>query len=90
MTIAITGADGQLGRALTALLPDAVALRRADLDITDPAAVRSHDWSGVDVLINAAASTDVDGAETPEGRVVAWAAMPSKRAARSWPRSTRA
>jgi dTDP-4-dehydrorhamnose 3,5-epimerase len=74
VTIAITGAAGQLGRALTALLPDAVALHHADLDITDPAAVRSHDWSGVDVLINAAASTAVDRAETREGRVAAWAA----------------
>ena len=65
---------GQLGRALTALLPDAVALSRADLDVTDAAAVAAHDWSGVDVLINAAAYTAVDQAETPEGRVAAWAA----------------
>lgn len=74
MKAAILGAGGQLGRALTALLPDAVALHRAALDITDPAAVRSHDWTGVDVLVNAAAYTAVDRAETPEGRVAAWAA----------------
>ena len=74
MKTAILGADGQLGRALTALLPDAVALRRADLDVPDAAAVAAHDWSGLDVLINAAAYTAVDRAETPEGRVAAWAA----------------
>jgi dTDP-4-dehydrorhamnose reductase len=74
MTVAILGADGQLGRALTALLPDSPALRRADLDVTDAAAVAAHDWSGVDVLINAAAYTAVDRAETPEGRAAAWAA----------------
>ena len=74
MKIAILGAGGQLGRALTAFLPDAVALRRADLDVTDAAAVAAHDWSGIDVLFNAAAYTAVDRAETPEGRVAAWAA----------------
>ncbi len=74
MKVAILGAGGQLGRALVALLPDAVALHRADLDVTDAAAVAAHDWSGIDVLINAAAHTAVDRAETPEGRVAAWAA----------------
>lgn len=71
--IAVVGADGQLGRALHALAPDAVALRRGDLDVTDAAAVAAHDWSGVDVLVNAAAYTAVDRAETAEGRVAAWA-----------------
>lgn len=74
MNVTILGAGGQLGRALTALLPDATALHRADLDATDAAAVAAHDWSGVDVLINAAAYTAVDQAETPEGRVAAWTA----------------
>jgi dTDP-4-dehydrorhamnose 3,5-epimerase len=78
MKVAVTGAGGQLGRALTALLPDAgfeaVALHRADLDVTDAAAVAARDWAGVDVIVNAAAYTAVDGAETPEGRVAAWAA----------------
>jgi len=72
--ITILGAGGQLGRALAALLPDAVALHRNDLDVTDAAAVAAHDWSGLDVLINAAAYTAVDTAETTEGRVAAWAA----------------
>jgi dTDP-4-dehydrorhamnose 3,5-epimerase len=30
------------------------------------------DWSSVNVIINAAAYTNVDGAETPDGRVAAW------------------
>jgi dTDP-4-dehydrorhamnose 3,5-epimerase len=75
--VAVVGAGGQLGRALTALLPDAVALHRADLDVTDATAVREHDWSGVEVVVNAAAYTAVDRAETPEGRVDAWAANAS-------------
>jgi dTDP-4-dehydrorhamnose 3,5-epimerase len=73
VTIAIVGAGGQLGRALSARLPDAVALHRTDLDVTDARAVAARDWSGVKVLINAAAFTAVDRAETPEGRVAAWA-----------------
>jgi dTDP-4-dehydrorhamnose reductase len=68
----IIGAGGQLGYALRALMPEAVALTRAELDITDPGAVAAHDSTGVDVLINAAAYTAVDRAETPQGRIDAW------------------
>ncbi len=70
----IVGAGGQLGRALQNLFPDAVALSRADLDITDGDAVRSFDWQKVGTLINAAAWTTVDAAESLEGRRGAWAA----------------
>lgn len=73
----ILGANGQLGRALTKRLPDAKAASRAILDITDAAAVNAYDWSGVDVIINAAAYTKVDDAETPDGRRAAWAANAS-------------
>lgn len=59
----ITGAHGQLGRALLNLVPGARALARADLDITDAAAVRAIVNPG-DVLINCAAYTAVDRAET--------------------------
>ncbi|MGE3285731.1 MAG: dTDP-4-dehydrorhamnose reductase [Pseudonocardia sp.] len=69
MRVIVTGAGGQVGRALAARLPGATALTRAELDVTDAAA---FDWSRYDVVINAAAWTDVDGAETPEGRRAAW------------------
>ncbi|QDO87210.1 sugar nucleotide-binding protein [Ornithinimicrobium ciconiae] len=65
---------GQLGRALAAELPEAQVLSRADLDLTDPAEVAALDLSGVDTVINAAAFTAVDRAETPQGRREAWAA----------------
>ncbi|BBG04080.1 MULTISPECIES: dTDP-4-dehydrorhamnose reductase [Pseudonocardia] len=64
MRTCVLGADGQLGRALTAALPEAVALGRDALDIGDPGAVAGHDFTGVGVLFNAAAYTAVDRAET--------------------------
>lgn len=72
MRFAITGAAGMLGQDLLAAVGDAghdaLALARAELDITDPAAVtRALDAAGVDVVVNCAAWTDVDGAErSPE------------------------
>jgi dTDP-4-dehydrorhamnose 3,5-epimerase len=69
----ILGAGGQVGRALVAALPDATALRRDELDIA-AAGRGTLDWSAYDVVVNAAAFTAVDGAETPEGRVAAWRA----------------
>jgi len=59
----ITGANGQLGRELQRLLPDAIATDTAELDITDATAVRAFDWSDIKVIYNAAAYTNVDGAE---------------------------
>lgn len=67
--IVITGANGQLGRALQKVYsnPDAVtALSREQLDITNPEEIESFDWNDVDIIINAAAYTKVDAAETPE------------------------
>jgi dTDP-4-dehydrorhamnose 3,5-epimerase/reductase len=72
MNIAIIGSKGQLGTALCAKYPDSVAVDLDDLDITDRRAVANFKWEGIDVLINAAAYTNVDGAESPEGRVAAW------------------
>jgi dTDP-4-dehydrorhamnose 3,5-epimerase/reductase len=69
----ILGANGQVGKALQAMYPDATAADRSTLDISDTAAVAAYDWSGVDVILNAAAYTKVDAAETPEGRADAWA-----------------
>jgi dTDP-4-dehydrorhamnose reductase len=69
----IIGANGQLGRALTILFPGARALTSRELDITNKTAIESYDWSGVSHIFNAAAYTNVDGAETQEGRRAAWA-----------------
>jgi len=70
--ILITGADGQLGKALQARYPKAIAANRTSLDITDWDALQQYGWSEVGVIINAAAYTKVDAAETPEGREAAW------------------
>lgn len=64
----VTGAGGMLGRELVELLSnrtDLTALDRAGLDITDAGAVADA-VAGHDVVVNAAAWTDVDGAETAE------------------------
>jgi dTDP-4-dehydrorhamnose reductase len=67
----ITGAGGLLGRDLIAAFAGAVALNHADLDVTDEhavrAAVRRH---RPDVVVHAAAFTQVDACETQ--REQAW------------------
>lgn len=70
--ILIIGANGQLGLALKAQYPEAQTADINELDITNKKSVESYEWSNVDVVINAAAYTNVDGAETTEGRVAAW------------------
>ena len=63
--VLVTGAGGQLGRALATLLPGATLLAKSDLDITDPDAVAACvDRARPRVIVNAAAYTDVDGAES--------------------------
>jgi dTDP-4-dehydrorhamnose 3,5-epimerase len=69
----VLGAAGQLGRALREALPDAEYVDRATFDLTDPAAWASRRWRDYGVIVNAAAYTAVDGAETDEGRRAAWA-----------------
>lgn len=68
----ILGANGQLGTALQAKYPNAQKADSDGLDITNRDAVLNYDWSKVGVILNAAAYTNVDGAETEEGRVAAW------------------
>ncbi|WP_209313658.1 NAD(P)-dependent oxidoreductase [Blastococcus sp. TF02A-35] len=74
MNAVIVGAGGQLGRALRREFPQAVALDRAALDVTDAAAVRAYVWAGVDVVLNAAAWTAVDAAEDPANHAAVRAA----------------
>lgn len=69
----IVGANGQLGNELRTLYPDATLVDKDQFDMTDPTAYESIDWSAYDTLINVAAMTNVDGAESPEGRKIAWA-----------------
>ncbi|MEU4415492.1 dTDP-4-dehydrorhamnose reductase [Nocardia salmonicida] len=59
----VTGARGLLGREILRLAPDARGFGRADLDITDRAAVDAVLTPGA-VVINCAAYTAVDAAET--------------------------
>lgn len=73
MRALILGAGGQVGRALATALPEATALGRHELDIVDAAAARL-DWSSYEVVINAAAYTNVDGAENSDERPTAWRA----------------
>lgn len=69
----ILGANGQLGRALQQVLPDALAFPRAEADLSKPETLEAIEWRDVDAIVNAAAYTAVDVAETPEGRREAWA-----------------
>jgi dTDP-4-dehydrorhamnose reductase len=76
MRLLVTGAAGMLGHDVVAAAGRAghevVSLARAELDITDADAVRSavRD-SHPDAIINCAAWTDVDGAETAEEQATA-------------------
>ncbi len=74
MTAVVLGARGQLGRALQAHFPGAVAMDLDELDISDADAVRGYDWTGVDVVLNAAAWTAVDAAEDPANHAAVRAA----------------
>jgi dTDP-4-dehydrorhamnose reductase len=67
--LVITGAGGQLGSCLSALATDrgrdALPFTSSQWDITDPAAAERIVGNG-DVVINCAAYTNVDGAESDE------------------------
>jgi dTDP-4-dehydrorhamnose reductase len=72
MKFLIAGAGGQLGRALQASVPpgaSVIAPPEADFDITDPARVAAVvEASGATHLVNAAAYTAVDKAESEMDR----------------------
>jgi dTDP-4-dehydrorhamnose reductase len=76
MRVLVTGAAGMLGHdvaaAATAAGHDVLALARADLDITDPAAVAAAVRDArPDAVVNCAAWTDVDAAEAAEAAATA-------------------
>src|SRR5687768_8324164 len=70
MKVLVTGAKGQLGRALSGTAPAHVELSlfgSSELDITDPRAIHDAVRRGApDLIINAAAYTAVDRAEEEE------------------------
>jgi dTDP-4-dehydrorhamnose reductase len=70
--ILITGGKGQLGLALQERFPKAIATDVTELDITSTDSVANFNWDSITTILNAAAFTNVDGAETDEGRVAAW------------------
>lgn len=71
--ILITGASGQVGRALRADFPDAEFVTHEDFDINGDIS-HARRWKDYGTIINAAAYTAVDTAETLEGRKEAWQA----------------
>ena len=82
--VLVVGAGGQLGRALAAEYGDAAHVEfadRAELDLAAPGLETARRWRDYGVIINAAAYTAVDQAETAEGRAAAWAANASGPAA---------
>ncbi|MFT4050873.1 MAG: bifunctional dTDP-4-dehydrorhamnose 3,5-epimerase family protein/NAD(P)-dependent oxidoreductase [Microbacterium sp.] len=75
--VLVVGANGQLGRALRAEYGDAPHIEyagRETLDLASPGLDTARRWRDYGVIVNAAAYTKVDLAETPEGRADAWAA----------------
>lgn len=64
---------GQLGQALSRIFPHADVVTRPAFDLAGQDSFDSTDWSAYDTVINAAAYTKVDAAETPDGRLAAWA-----------------
>ncbi|WP_454112196.1 sugar nucleotide-binding protein [Microbacterium aurum] len=72
----IVGSNGQLGKALRAAYGDQPWVEyttRDTLDLTAPGLETARRWRDYDTIINAAAYTAVDTAESPEGRTAAWA-----------------
>ncbi|MFJ6002512.1 sugar nucleotide-binding protein [Arthrobacter sp. NPDC092385] len=72
----VVGADGQLGKALREALAGHPAVEftgRAELDLLGGNLDDARPWASYDTIINAAAYTAVDAAETAGGRAAAWA-----------------
>ena len=68
----ITGSGGQLGKALAEKYPNATAVDRATLDISDATQLDAIDWTQYDTIINAAAYVNADESEKIEGRGITW------------------
>lgn len=71
----VVGAGGQLGTALRNRYRNDSSVRfvgRDELDFESPRSMAAFNWSAYDVVINAAAYTAVDEAQTDAGREKAW------------------
>lgn len=72
----VLGADGQLGKALRLMYDGDASVEfaaRAEFDLTAQSSYTVKNWKNYSTIINAAAYTAVDTAETPQGRAAAWA-----------------
>nr|WP_309103313.1 bifunctional dTDP-4-dehydrorhamnose 3,5-epimerase family protein/NAD(P)-dependent oxidoreductase [Microbacterium sp.] len=72
----ILGAGGQLGTALRGEFDGLAHVEwttRDEFDLSSPDLAIARRWRDYDTIINAAAYTAVDRAETPEGRAASWA-----------------
>lgn len=72
----VLGAGGQLGLALRAAysgVPHIEFAERAEFDMAAGDLESARRWSDYDTVINAAAYTAVDAAESAQGRAAAWA-----------------
>ena len=76
MKILILGSQGNLGQDLVSVFSAAghevVGCDRDELDVTDEAAVRAMIGRGFSAVINAVAYNNVDAAEDPANRPIAW------------------
>jgi dTDP-4-dehydrorhamnose reductase len=88
LRILVTGANGQLGQELAEILPgrghEVEALSRSELDIADSVSVeRAAEIHSPELVVNAAAYTDVDGCETELGTAYAVNALGPRNLAQS-------
>jgi dTDP-4-dehydrorhamnose reductase len=84
MKVLITGANGQLGKALSLIFKDAILADFKTLDISDFDAIQNFDVSGIEAIINAGAYTKVDEAQKPENLSLVWAVNSQGPANLAW------
>ena len=70
--ILVLGATGQVGKAFLISDLNTVHLGRDQVDFENPDAFAGIDFSKYSAVVNTVAYTDVDGAESGDGRVSAW------------------
>lgn len=71
----VVGANGQLGKALRNLYEGDSSVEfagRSEFDLGSPDSFAGRNWKNYSTIINAAAYTAVDAAESPQGRAEAW------------------